>query len=344
VRRYLVIAGIAAVIGAVAMLGYSARGLWIPSRPGDPLQVFEIGPGDTLTEVAQRLQEEDLLPDRPLFGSRVLVAFARLRGNDREIKSGEYDIDPGMPPIRILELLVSGSTKTHPVTLSEGLRLDEIASRLERAGVVDAESFLKRARDPEFTGSLGIDAATLEGYLYPETYRFERNTPPEDVLRRMVEEFRSQWTQTDWEHLQNSQKTLHEVVTLASIVEKESAVPAERPLIAAVFLNRLKRRMRLQSDPTVIYGILETQGDFDGNLRRRDLKVDTAYNTYTNGGLPPGPIASATIDSIRAVLEPEKAPYLYFVSRNDGTHEFSTNLKQHNRAVNRYQRRGRRAN
>jgi UPF0755 protein len=157
----------------------------------------------------------------------------------------------------------------------------------------------------------------------------------------MVEELRARWTEADEERFREAEMTLHEVLTLASIVEKESAVAAERRLIAAVFVNRLQRRMRLQSDPTVIYGILQVRGEFDGNIRHRDLRTDTPYNTYTRGGLPPGPIASTTIESIRAVLEPERVPYLYFVSRNDGTHVFSKTLRQHNEAVYRYQKRGR---
>ena len=156
----------------------------------------------------------------------------------------------------------------------------------------------------------------------------------------MVEEFRSRWTQQDQERLQESGFNMHEVITLASIVEKESGVPEERRTIAAVFRNRLKRRMRLQSDPTVIYGILVTRHEFDGNIRRSDLRTDTPYNTYTRGGIPPGPIASASIESIRAVLNPEDVPYLYFVSRNNGTHQFSKTLEEHNRAVRRYQKRG----
>jgi UPF0755 protein len=341
VRGYLLIAGGVVLLGIVATLGFSARGLWTPAQPGGPPRVLQIAPGDTLSAVAQRLQDEDLLPDRPLFGPRVLVAFARLVGFEREIKSGEYDVDPGTPPIRILEQLVSGSIKTHAVTLPEGLRLDEIAPRLEAAGIIEAERFLERARDPGFARSLEVEAPTLEGYLYPETYRFRKNASAEEVLRRMVEELRARWTEADEERFREAEMTLHEVLTLASIVEKESAVAAERRLIAAVFVNRLQRRMRLQSDPTVIYGILQVRGEFDGNIRHRDLRTDTPYNTYTRGGLPPGPIASTTIESIRAVLEPERVPYLYFVSRNDGTHVFSKTLRQHNEAVYRYQKRGR---
>ncbi len=338
----LLIAGVLALIGISAALAWSVAGLWIPARPGGPPQVFLVSPGESLRSVAGRLEAEHLLPKRALFGPSVLVAFARFAGVDHEIKSGEYDLAPSLPPLRILEQLVSGAVKTHAVTLPEGLRVDEIAARLEAAGIADAEALVSRARDPAFVRSLGLEADTLEGYLYPETYRFRRDTPPEEVLRRMVEVFHAAWTETDHEHLESSDMSLHEVVTLASIVEKETALAAERPRIAAVFLNRLRRRMRLQSDPTVIYGLLHTRREFDGNLRSRDLRTDTPYNTYTRGGLPPGPIASTPMAAIRAVLEPEDVAYLYFVSRNDGTHAFSRTLAEHNRAVQRYQQRGRR--
>jgi UPF0755 protein len=246
-----------------------------------------------------------------------------------------------MTPVAILDKLVSGAVKTYAVTLPEGLRLDEIAERLEAAGIVEAQAFLEQARDPELVRELGIEAKTLEGYLYPETYRFPRDAPPRDVVRGMVAQFESRWDVTD-EDLASMGLSLHEVVTLGSIVEKETGAPDERPLIAAVFRNRLRRQMRLQSDPTVIYGILETRGHFDGNIRRRDLEQDTPYNTYTRSGLPPGPIASVSMESLRAVVEPADVPYLYFVSRNDGTHHFSSTLAEHARAVDRYQRRRRR--
>ena len=171
-----------------------------------------------------------------------------------------------------------------------------------------------------------------------------RQVEVDELLATLVEEFRSRWTDVDREALAASGLTLHEALTLASIVEKETSRREERGLISAVFHNRLRLRMPLQSDPTVIYGILYTRGSFDGNIRKRDLQADTPYNTYKHGGLPPGPIASTTIESIRAVLDPADVPYLYFVSRNDGTHEFSKTLREHTRAVNRYQRSRRRSN
>ena len=326
----------------VALLLLLAAWLWsglnTPARAAsDEVATFEVDSGETLIQVADRLDSGGFLPQRALFGPAVLVGWARLRGVDREIKSGEYDLEPSLTPRELLEKLVTGSVKTHAVTLPEGLRLDEVAARLEAAGIAPTGAFLARARDAVFARSLGIEEGDVEGYLYPETYRFRRGSDPGEVIRRMYEEHQARWADSDREALARSGMSVHDVVTLASIVEKETSVPSERPLIAAVFRNRLSLGMPLQTDPTVIYGIVRGTGHFDGNLHRADLETDTPYNTYTRRGLPPGPIASPSIESIRAVLAPAQVPYLYFVSRNDGTHVFSSTLGDHAAAVRRYQ-------
>jgi UPF0755 protein len=322
-----------------ASLGISsAEWLFASEQPEEPSRVFEVRSGESLHALCRRLRDAGILEDHVILGPRLLVWYARLLGVDRAVKSGEYDLSPSLAPAEILEKLVEGAVKTYPVTLPEGLRLDEIAAELEAAGIVDSDALLAVARDPELARTLGVEAPTLEGYLYPETYRFPRGADPRELVETMVRQFRAAWTEEDEQHLADSELTLHEVVTLASIVEKETGRGEERPLIAAVFRNRLRRGMRLQTDPTVIYGRIVVHGEFDGNLRRRDLEEDTPYNTYTRSGLPPGPIASAGIESIRAVLAPADVPHLYFVSRNDGTHVFSRTLEEHNGAVNRYQR------
>jgi len=328
------------VVGAV--LGGTAwvtGGLFEPAGPSDEQQLFVVQEKESFGSVARRLEAAALLPDRFLFGSRTLVLYARLQGLDRTIKSGEYELNGSMSPAEILQKMVAGAVKTYPVTVPGGLTIEEVAGRVAEVGVADGDALVERSRDAAFARELGVEADSLEGYLYPETYRFRRATPATDVLRQMVEEFRAGWTDADLQALEGSGFALHEVVTLASIVEKETAVPEERPRIAAVFRNRLRRQMRLQSDPTVIYGILRERGGFDGNLRKRDLQTDTPYNTYTRGGLPPGPICNVTMAAIRAVLQPEEVPYLYFVSQNDGTHHFSATLSEHVNAVNRYQKR-----
>jgi UPF0755 protein len=326
-------ATLALLVGAA--MSFSA--LRAPADPGAAPRVFRVETGETLLPVAARLDSGGLLPERALFGPRVLVAYAQLTGKDREIKSGEYDLSPAMSPLEILEKLVQGAVKMHEVTLPEGLRLDEIAARLDEAGITDADLFLTRARDAGFAHSLGLQAPSFEGYAYPETYRFRRQTPPEEVLERMLAEFRSRFTADDLAAVAKSGMTLHQIVTLASIVEKESAQVEERPVISGVYQNRLRLGMRLQSDPTVIYGILQVRGGFDGDIRTRDLREDNAWNTYTRPGLPPSPIASPSIDAIRAVLFPADVPYLYFVARNDRSHQFSSSLTEHNEAVKRYQ-------
>lgn len=204
---------------------------------------------------------------------------------------------------------------------------------LERAGLVSAEAFLQAASDPGLIESLGIEGYPFEGYLFPETYNFPKGVTAEQIIKKMVDHFRSVFTPAWTERAHAMGFTIHQVVTLASIVEKETSKPEERPLIASVFLNRLKRRMRLESDPTVIYGIK----DFDGNLTRKDLRTMSPYNTYRIKGLPPGPIANPGRASIEAVLYPSEEPYLYFVSKNDGSHHFSPTLREHNRMVRRYQ-------
>jgi UPF0755 protein len=312
-------------------------GLNTPARSAPAPGTFEVAEGETLASVSRRLEADGFLARRGLAGASALVGWARLRGVDRDIKSGEYEFEAGLTPLQILDRLVAGQVKTYAVTLPEGLRVDEVAARVEAAGIARADAFLARARAADLAGALGIEANSVEGYLYPETYRFRRNSDPDEIIRSMYGELQRRWTDADREALGASGMSLHQVVTLASIVEKETSVPQERALIAAVFRNRLALGMPLQTDPTVIYGVLTTRGSFDGNLRRRDLETDTAYNPYTRRGLPPGPIANPGMDSIRAVLAPAQVPYLYFVSRNDGTHVFSSTLADHNAAVRRHQ-------
>jgi peptidoglycan lytic transglycosylase G len=339
VIRWLLAAGLVAVLGAVGAVGLGASALREPADPNGETQVFWVNPSEPLDGVARRLDVAGLLPKRAFFGPRAVVLYAKFTGKDRAIKSGEYDLSPAQSPIDIVDKLVLGQVKMHEVTLPEGLRLDEIAARLQVAGIADAEEFLARAHDPVLAKREGLEADSFEGYVYPETYRFRRDTPPEELLSRMLGELRQKLTADDFKALEASGLNLHQVVTLASIVEKESTPGPERPMIARVYLNRLQIGMRLQSDPTVIYGVLQTHGAFDGDLKIVDLREDNPWNTYTRAGLPPGPIANPSLDAIRAVLHPADVPYLYFVSRNDGTHEFSATLTEHNRAVKRYQMR-----
>ncbi len=259
--------------------------------------------------------------------------FARIKGYDKRIKAGEYLLSSAMTPKKILETMVDGKVRLHRLTIPEGYNLIQIARAVETAGLASEADFLKAATDPDLVHAKGIDAQTFEGYLFPDTYHFPRGVTPENIIFTMIKRFRSVF-KPEWEdHTKTLGLTIHQVITLASIIEKETAVADERPIIASVFHNRLKRNMRLESDPTVIYGI----EDYNGNITRKDLAHPTPYNTYTIKGLPPGPISNTGVRAIEATLYPADTKFLYFVSRKDRTHQFSTNFKDHNRAVRKYQ-------
>jgi UPF0755 protein len=301
-------------------------------RPGPPLLApvrIDVEPGQTFRQTAEKLEAAGLVPS-----GEALVAYARLREIDRKVHYGAYEFREPMRPIDLIEKMVSGEVLVFKVTIPEGRTLREITATLGEVGLGDAEEFLALARDPAFARSVGVEADTLEGYLFPETYFFSPYARKAEILGAMVGRFRDAVGRDLAEASAASGLTPHQVVTLASIVEKETGKPDERPLIAAVFRNRLRIGMPLQADPTVIYGI----ENFDGNLTRRHLETPTEYNTYQRAGLPPGPIASPGREAVRAVLAPADVPYLYFVARDDGSHEFSVTLADHNRAVNRWQR------
>ena len=259
--------------------------------------------------------------------------FARIRGYDKHIKAGEYMLSSAMTPEKILEAMVDGKVHLHRLTIPEGYNLRQIAQAVENAGFATEADFLKAADNPDFVHAKGIDAQTFEGYLFPDTYYFPKDVTPENIISAMVKRFWSVFKPEWKERAKTLGMTIHQVITLASIIEKETAVADERPIISSVFHNRLKRNMRLESDPTVIYGI----GDYNGNITRKDLERPTPYNTYTIKGLPPGPISNTGAKAIEAALYPADGKFLYFVSKNNGTHHFSTNFKDHSRAVRKYQ-------
>ncbi len=259
--------------------------------------------------------------------------FARIKGYDKRIKAGEYLLSSAMTPEKILETMVDGKVYLHRLTIPEGYNLRQIAKAVETEGFTSEADFLKAATDPDLVHVKGIDAQTFEGYLFPDTYYFPRGVTPENIISTMVKRFRTVFN-PEWEkQTKTLGMTIHQVITLASIIEKETAVADERPIISSVFHNRLKRNMRLESDPTVIYGM----GDYNGNITRKDLESPTRYNTYTMKGLPPGPISNTGAKAIEAALFPADTKFLYFVSRNNQTHYFSTNFRDHNRAVRKYQ-------
>ena len=293
-------------------------------------EIFVVKKGSGLKSVAIELERRKLIKSKDLF-----IFWALLKGGSRDIKAGEYSLNQSMSPVTILTILASGAVKTHPLTIPEGLAAEQIADILAQKDLVDKREFMALAMDKNLAASYHVDGQSLEGYLFPDTYLLSRDMGARQIIDLMIKRF--------WDIFSNLKKghetpmSLREIVTLASIVEKETGLAEERPLIASVFLNRLKRRMRLESDPTVIYGLK----DFDGNLTKKDLQKPSPYNTYRNRGLPPGPIANPGRESLKAVINPAQTDYLYFVSRNDGSHYFSTTLREHNRAVIRYQKRRR---
>jgi len=299
-----------------------------PARKGGGNQVVIIMEGLSMKHVAEELERREILAGKTLF-----ILWARVMGYGRKIKAGEYELSAGMTPIQILDKLTKGRIMTHPVTLPEGLTRMQIADLLSEKGLVGRRAFLSLTEDAGIIKKYGLSGRNLEGFLYPDTYQFARGLSPGTVIDVMIRRFLELVAPLE-EVLKQSGMSLEQVITLASIVEKETGLAMERPLIASVFLNRLKRGMRLESDPTVIYGL----SAFNGNLTRKDLRRLTPYNTYMIRGLPPGPIANPGIAAIKAVLYPAQTKYLYFVSKNDGSHHFSRTFTEHNRAVNYYQK------
>jgi UPF0755 protein len=257
------------------------------------------------------------------------------------LKAGELGFRDNMSPDEVIKVLMEGIPVTHKITVPEGLRLDEIAVIYEQAGLVKADAFLARARDPAFARSLRVPAGTLEGYLYPETYHFRKRTAVDEILTTMVQGLRRMYTADLQKRARELGMSELQVLTLASIVEKETGAPQERPFISGVFHNRLRKNWRMDTDPSVIYAVLLARGNFDGNLTRNDLALDHPYNTYRHKGLPPGPICNPGGSAIQAALYPTKTDAMFFVSKNDGTHRFCPTLSCHNKAVETYQGRPR---
>jgi peptidoglycan lytic transglycosylase G len=313
---------------ALLLLIEAGRYLLLPASPIPREVVVEVVDGASLTMVARQLSEIGVITHPAYF-----VLLGRVMGAQRAIQAGEYALQTTMRPTAVLHKLTSGAVVTTAVTIPEGFTMREIAAQLEAQGLMSAQDFLAAAADPAIRAEAGIEAPSLEGYLFPSTYYVARRTKPAELVRRMVHQFEDSTRSLDWSLAGGRHLSRHKIVTLASIVEKETSRDDERPMVASVFYNRLKRRMPLQSDPTVIYAL----NDFDGNLRRSDLSVDSPYNTYRVAGLPPGPIANPGLDSLEAALHPASTAYLYFVSKNDGSHFFSSTLSEHQKAVAKYQ-------
>ncbi len=304
-----------------------------PGAPVDRQVIFAIAPGESLDLAAARLQSEGVIA-----GACKFKLLARIKGDDKKLKAGEYNLTSSMTPNQILDVLVNGKAFLYRVTIPEGFNARQIASEVSAQGLGNADEFMALVKAPETARRLGVEAQNLEGYLFPDTYFFPKGVAALTIIQKMVARFKEKFEPAWIERARELHFSIHEIVTLASIIEKETGTPGERPIISSVFHNRLKKKMRLESDPTVIYGIK----DFDGNIKRSHLKTPTPYNTYTIKGLPPGPIASPGKASIEAALFPAQTGFIFFVSKKDKTHHFSTTIKEHNRAVRKYQLRRRR--
>lgn len=293
--------------------------------------VFDISGGTAFYKVAQELKEQNLITDAQLFSW-----YAKLTGQTTRVKVGEYKLSTAMTPKEVLEIITSGKSIAYSLTVPEGFNIYEIRDELNKLWMGKGDEFLRLVKDPTFVKNMtGYTYATMEGYLFPETYILTKHTSVEALVRRMYESFLKNLDEV----VANGKIKLprHEHVTLASVIEKETGHPGERQLISSVFHNRLKKGMRLQSDPTILYGILKETELLSKSISRADILRPTPYNTYTIKALPIGPIANPGRAALLAAVAPVDSEYLFFVSRNDGTHVFSENYKKHDSAVKKFQ-------
>ena len=326
------------VIALTLLLAVGAAGFWIVSHLEEPYRGYseserfvQIPTGASADTIANRLIAVGVVRDRWAFR----WALWRTAGA-RRLQAGEYRFSDTMTAGQVVEKLVTGDVHLERVTFAEGLTIREMVPIFEARGFGSTASFEEAAAEVELIAQLDPEAADLEGYLFPDTYAVPRGVTARQLVRAMVTRFKETFDADLRAEAAAREMSVREVVTLASLIEEETARPEERPVVAAVYTNRLTRGMGLQCDPTVIYA-LRLAGRYDGNLRREDLAFDSPYNTYRYAGLPPGPIAAPGRASLEAALRPAPVDYLYFVSRNDGSHVFARSLREHNRNVREFQ-------
>jgi UPF0755 protein len=325
------------VVAAVGGLALSAGAWWTSVQLDEPHSGFDeevfvdVRPGTGIATIGRQLMANGVVADDWSFR-----LAARLAGADRRLQAGEYRFSDPASPRAVVERLVAGDIYTRPVTFREGLTLNEIGEVFEREGLGSRDAFLEAAGNTALAARWDPDAPSLEGYLFPDTYALPRRISAEATVRAMITGFWRAFDDDLTRAAVGRGLTVREVVTLASLIEKETAAAEERALVSAVYHNRLRIGMLLQCDPTVIYALI-LDGRWNGNLRRVDLQFDSPYNTYRYPGLPPGPIAAPGRAALVAALNPADVPYLYFVSRNDGTHAFASSLAEHNRNVQQWQ-------
>jgi UPF0755 protein len=328
------------IIGLLVATAAAAAWAWVdmhryaqsPSGAADTRVIVNVAPGQSFNAFSAGLERHGIITSPIRF-----KILARVRDADKSIKAGEYALSPAMTPLQVLDTVVNARVLLHRLTIPEGHTLIQIAAEIDRIGISDAQAFKALARDPDLIAALGVSAPSLEGYLFPETYYFPRQVPARAIITTMVRYLHEQFSEEWHQRTRELNLSTHELLTLASIIEKETGYPSERPLVASVFHNRLQRGMRLESDPTAVYGI---EG-FDGRVTPKHLQTPTPYNTYQIRGLPPGPIANPGRAAIEAALYPAETDYLFFVSKKDGSHHFSPTYAEHHEAVRQYLRGGR---
>jgi UPF0755 protein len=320
------------------LIGGAAIGAWFylgvdrPFKGYDGAEQFvEIPSGSGTSAIARRLADAGVIRDEISFKLALWLS-----GNARRLQAGEYRFDHAISARQVADKIARGDVYVRPITFPEGLTAKQMAALYESKDFGEAQEFLDATKNAALVSAVDPVAKDLEGYLFPDTYKLPRTSTADQLVGRMVGSFMKALTPDVIEQAEARGMNVRQLVTLASIVEKETGNPAERPLVAAVYANRLKIGMGLQCDPTVIYA-LERAGRYHGNLTRDDLQFDSPYNTYRYAGLPPGPIASPGRASLEAAATPADVPYLYFVSKNDGSHAFATTLDEHNRNVQEYQ-------
>lgn len=303
-----------------------------PQGPGGENISFEIEAGGSVAAIARDLQEQGVIRRAwPL-----LLAYRLFHGR-ASLKAGEYVLPRPFSSRDVLLAVIEGRIRLHPLTIPEGLTRMEISRHLADEYGLNTERFLAASSQTDPIRDWDNRAGDLEGYLFPETYHFPKGSSPERIVSAMVRQFRESFIPEWRRRAEELGLSIRDVVILASLIEEETALPAERPMVSAVFHNRLRIGMKLDCDPTIVYA-LKREGRYTGRLRTRDLRWDTPFNTYLYRGLPPGPITNPGRSSLQAALYPSGDDYLYFVSRNDGSHHFSATYREHRDAVNRYQR------
>ncbi|HEY5975688.1 MAG TPA: endolytic transglycosylase MltG [Geobacteraceae bacterium] len=327
-RRQLVAAGALLLLLVAGLAAWFANFVTVPLGSGSTVRLFDLAKGAGLRSFAAELEK-----GKVVGSARFFVLYARFKGATGRVQAGTYQLTDGMTPAEILRRLVAGEVYEIRFSVPEGYSIYQIAELLEGRKLFRKEEFLRQCFNRELLRELGIPGKSVEGYLYPSTYDLRKASDEAALIRTMVRQFEKVYGESfAGQQPGGTGLTRHAALTLASMIEKEAVVATERPLIASVFFNRLKVGMPLQSDPTAVYGTRA----FAGKVSKRDIQQDSPYNTYRIRGLPPGPIGNPGSGALAAVFKPATTPYMYFVAKNDGSHQFSTTLVEHNRAVQRY--------